>query len=379
MNRRHFMMIVGGGMVVSAGAASAFVVTRRPDKALAPWERAGSDYQEPRRRILSYAILAPNPHNRQPWLLDLATPDQVVLYVDTNRLLPHTDPFGRQITIGLGCFLEVMAIAASQQGYRLDVALFPQGSDDRALDTRPIARIRFIAEKAVRPDPLFTQILSRRSLKEPFDLDRPVADDLLAKLAVAAAHGSQIGTANDPDTVAGLRRLTTDALALEIDTPRTYKESVDLFRIGKAEIEANPDGIDLGGPLLDSLHALGQISRDQALDRTSSTFSQGRDAVLANTQTAMAHIWLTTTGNDRADQIRAGRDWARINLVATELGLGLQPLSQALQEYPEMAEHYRTAHKLLAPQGGTVQMLGRLGYAAAVGPSPRWPLEAKII
>jgi hypothetical protein len=366
-------------MVVSAGAASAFVVTRRPDKALAPWERAGSAYSEPRRRILSYAILAPNPHNRQPWLLDLATPDQVLLYVDTNRLLPHTDPFGRQITIGLGCFLEVMAIAASQQGYRLDVALFPQGSDDRALDTRPIARIRFIAEKAVRPDPLFTQILSRRSLKEPFDLDRPVADDLLAKLAVAAAHGSQIGTANDPDTVAGLRRLTADALALEIDTPRTYKESVDLFRIGKAEIEANPDGIDLGGPLLDSLHALGQISRDQALDRTSTTFSQGRDAVLANTQTAMAHIWLTTTGNDRADQIRAGRDWARINLVATELGLGLQPLSQALQEYPEMAEHYRTAHKLLAPQGGTVQMLGRLGYGAAVGPSPRWPLEAKII
>ena len=31
---------------------------------------------------------------------------------------------------------------------------------------------------------------------------------------------------------------------IEIETPRTYKESVDLFRIGRAEVDANPDGID---------------------------------------------------------------------------------------------------------------------------------------
>ncbi|MNW04680.1 hypothetical protein D3C71_2008000 [compost metagenome] len=69
----------------------------------------------------------------------------------------------------------------------------------------------------------------------------------------------------------------------------------------------------------------------------------------------------------------------RINLAASAAGLGLQPLSQALQEFPEMADCYAQAHQWLAPAGGTVQMLARLGYANAVGPSPRWPLEAKII
>jgi len=68
-----------------------------------------------------------------------------------------------------------------------------------------------------------------------------------------------------------------------------------------------------------------------------------------------------------------------LNLQTTGLGMGLQPLSQALQEYPEMAEHYDQIHKELAEDGETVQMFGRLGYCAPVPESPRWPLEAKII
>lgn len=61
------------------------------------------------------------------------------------------------------------------------------------------------------------------------------------------------------------------------------------------------------------------------------------------------------------------------------MGLGIHPLSQALQEYPEMAEKYAQIHKILAAEGKIVQMFARLGYAEPVAQSPRWPLEAKII
>jgi hypothetical protein len=44
-----------------------------------------------------------------------------------------------------------------------------------------------------------------------------------------------------------------------------------------------------------------------------------------------------------------------------------------------MAALYEKAHALLAPAGGTVQMLGRLGYAKTVPPAPREPLEARLI
>lgn len=101
-------------------------------------------------------------------------------------------------------------------------------------------------------------------------------------------------------------------------------------------------------------------------------------AVLENTVTAMAHVWQITRTNTRADQIAAGRDWVRINLAATAAGVSTQPLSQALQEYPEMKKLFAEVHARLAGDGGTVQMLARLGYADTVPASPRWPLSAKI-
>lgn len=90
LTRRKTLAILGGG-VIAAASGAAFAVTRTPDAAIAPWAAAGQ-YSDPRQRALSYAILAPNPHNRQPWIVDLATPEEATLYVDTNRLLPRTAP-----------------------------------------------------------------------------------------------------------------------------------------------------------------------------------------------------------------------------------------------------------------------------------------------
>ena len=39
---------------------------------------------------------------------------------------------------------------------------------------------------------------------------------------------------------------------------------------------------------------------------------------------------------------------------------------------------YRETHARLAHEGGTVQMLARIGYGPEVPVSPRWPLEAKL-
>ncbi|MCP4182903.1 MAG: twin-arginine translocation pathway signal protein [Hyphomicrobiales bacterium] len=377
-DRRKVLGIIGGGSILAAAAGTGvFLSTRTPTKALAPWQLAGQ-YQEPRRKALSYAILSPNPHNRQPWQVDLSQKDKIILYVDTNRLLPHTDPFNRQITIGLGCFLELLRMAAAEDGYRLNVEPFPDGFDAAKLDNRPVADITMIRDANVKKDPLFAHVLNRRSLKEPFDLTRAIPDNVLKELEEVVQDGVRVGTSNVAKQVDEMRLLTHEAMAIEIETPRTYKESVDLFRIGKSEINANPDGIDFSGPLFGSLALLGLFSRDVALDVNSSAYQQGIGAVMENVDTAMGYIWLKTTTNARIDQLNAGRDWLRVNLATTALGVGLHPISQALQEYEEMNSHYDKIHKMLDAEGETVQMLGRLGYAQDVAPSPRWPLDAKI-
>ena len=364
MNRRKALAVIGGGTILAATAGGAlFATTRTPSKALAPWAAAGG-YEEPRRYALSYAILAPNPHNRQPWLVDLATPETVILHRDTTRDLPHTDPHARQLTIGLGCFLELMVLAAAETGHRVDLTLYPEGEDG------PVAHARFA--EGITPDPLFAHVLARRSCKEPFE-DRPVPEAAVDRLASFAR------IVTDPQQVAALRTLTWEAWQTEAFTPRTMKESVDLMRFGKAEINANPDGIDLGGAFLEALMAAGMLNRAAQMDPQSAGFKEGVRIYREMLDATPAYAVLTTPRNRRIDQIDAGRRWLRLNLMTAALGLSLHPVSQALQEFPEMAAHYREAHRLLAAPGHTVQMLGRLGYGPAVDRSPRWPLETRII
>ena len=67
-----------------------------------------------------------------------------------------------------------------------------------------------------------------------------------------------------------------------------------------------------------------------------------------------------------------------MNLKANQLGIAIHPLSQALQEYPEMGALLAELHETLGQQGARVQMFARVGYGPALSPSPRWPIDAKI-
>lgn len=376
MKRRHFLSLLGGGTIVAAASATGMIATRTSKTALLPWDMAGANYSDPRKRALSWAILAPNPHNRQPWLVDLSVPDQATLYVDTNKMLPETDPFNRQITIGLGCFIEMASMAAAQDGIGMEAELFPRGSSKDALDARPVATLHFGG--VAQPDPLFAHVLDRRSLKEPYDTSLDVAPATLDAV-LAQISRTQVDGDVSTQSIEELRALSHEALRIEIETPRTYRESVELFRVGAKQVDANPDGIDFTGPIFEILGATGLMSGDALYDPTSMAYKEGMKAVFANTDTAMGHLWQVTPANEREDQITAGRDWLRINLAATAQGLALQPLSQALQEYPEMAEIYAQIHSKFAPDGGTVQMFARIGYAETTPPSPRWELDTKLI
>jgi hypothetical protein len=184
--------------------------------------------------------------------------------------------------------------------------------------------------------------------------------------------------------VAALRDLTWRAWLAEVGAPEQHMETVRLMRLGRAEVARSPDGISVWGPPFEEMVARGEITREGFADPGHPAHGAMVAMYRRMLAATPAHLWLTSPDNSRAAQLGAGRDWLRVNLAATALGLGLQPVSQALQEFPAMAGLHAEVHALLAPGGGRVQMLGRLGHlprhlAHPGAPTPRWPAESRIL
>ena len=384
MNRRNFVRLAGGGVVLGASAGLAGCSSELPPEAIAAWNGPAADTADVRRWILSYAILAPHSHNLQSWLVDLRQPGEIMLYCDLTRLLPETDPQSRQIMMSQGTFLELLDLAAKQKGLRADITLFPQGEFGPAtLDKRPVARIVLAADAGVKPDPMFAQILKRHTNREAYEMRAPAPGALQAIAASVTPFSISTGFVgtSQPELLQQHRAIAMEAWRIELVTPRTVLESFKVLRVGPREIAEHRDGLTINTPMVRALTALGLFDRSKAPgpDDTATT-GQIKDfnAKIAATP---AFFWLVTEGNDRTTQVNSGRAYARAQLAATAHGLAMQPLSQALQEYPEQARPYADIHALLqAPQPRyTVQMWARLGYAPAVGPSPRRGLQSHLI
>ena len=383
MERRAVLTAGGAAVLVIGAGGGLWSISRAPRKARAPWRRADESLGDPRLDALAFAILAPNPHNMQPWRVRLDGDDALFLYCDPDRLLPETDPLNRQIVAGLGCFLELLRQAAAENGHLATFDYFPEGEPHPVLDGRPIARVAFqAAQTAPAPprDPLFESALTRRTNRRPFDADRPPGGPALAAIRSATVDGVRAFTTADPTRVAALRELAVDAWRTEWAHAPTRRESIVVTRIGKAEINASPFGLALQGPVMEGLGVAGVLTRENLDDPQSQAFKQSQLFYERACRTSAAFLWTTTATNTRADQLEAGRAWIRMQLAATARGVAFHPLSQALQEFDAMRPHFERAHALLADQpGATVQMLTRLGFAPEEPPAPREPLEAVLV
>ena len=388
MNRRSFVRLVGGGVVMAATGSLTGCASAIPPEAIAAWAGPG-DEPDLRRWIVAHAILAPHSHNLQSWLVDLRTPDEIGLRCDRKRLLPVTDPFSRQIMMSHGTFLELLVLAARQRGQRAEITLFPQGAfDERTVDDRPVARVRLVPDASVQPDPLFAQVLKRRTNRNAYDSARPVpaegwqalASAMVLPDAPAPLAFGHVGL-DDAAALQRHRAIASQAWQIEMTTPAAMLESFKVLRVGAREIAEHRDGLSLTSPLIVAMTKLGLFDRSQAPAPDSyATTSQLKDFD-TKIVTTPGFLWITSEGNERPTQINAGRAYARVQLAGTALGLSMHPLQQALQEYPEQAQPYAAIHALLgAPRpANTVQMWARVGYAEPVGPAPRRGLDAHLV
>lgn len=165
-------------------------------------EAVASDRPHPSqiRYLLEYSLLAPTSHNTVPQLyrIDEAA-GAAELWLDRERILPASDPTGREALISIGCALENLHIAASAYGLALEwtpephLGRLPLGASAESRVLLGRARLRRADAPGAAPDDgeprlRLRALIERRSIRSEYDPARPLPEHLLADIEAAAAQ-----------------------------------------------------------------------------------------------------------------------------------------------------------------------------------------------
>jgi hypothetical protein len=348
---------------------SIYTVFTTPDRPLSAIEADAS----PIIKALRFGITAPSAHNTQPWTIEIRSDTEASLYFDPARSLPFTDPPGRQVHISHGTLLEMTAIAATSFGYRAEFDILPDG--EMSFDefgTKPTAHIRLVPTPDIEVDPLFDRILHRRNSRNNHEGPR-VADAEFQKIFEQSnREGVDAGKIRE-DRFEQALEIIKQAMAIEVNDRQLYGETLTWFRFSKQEIADKGDGLNLFTVGLRGLML--QLAR---LVVTPSAFhsSMNRKSVLKSFDKAADStrglLTLVTPTNTMADWINTGRAYVRAQLEADALGLRLHPVSQSLQEFPQMNELRAQMSELVGVKPpAKLQMLVRVGRSHPPALSPR--------
>ncbi|HII01532.1 TPA: hypothetical protein HA351_07755 [Methanosarcinaceae archaeon] len=349
---------------------------------LEPWaEDYHEQFEEPGVQVLAHGVLAPNSHNLQSWRVAMEGEDSFLLYVDTDRLSPKADPPGRQVTISQGTFLEYVRIAAEELGYEAEIEFFPDGEygpegSPENLGSKPVARvnlketsgdaleeIRESRETGGSISPLYPVMFLSDTYRVPYRETKLLQEDV-EKLEALSTENVTIVIFQEAEDVEKLGDIAYRAAEVEAGNSGVQDEGSELFRPNEWEKNRFRYGFTMEGQGLSPLkvHIIqGLLSLFPSMNSPETS----RDSFLSQTEDAVentpAYALIITEGNNRTVQVESGILYSRFLLTAADMGYAMQPLSQATEEYPEMAGMYKEIHEEYAEEEETIQMLLRIG------------------
>jgi nitroreductase len=384
---RRTALRLGGTTALVAGAA---LVARAVDQGLvvdlgSPGLQAWDDWNDRRYAgplaLVSAGVLASSPHNTQPWRFAIGRHGVDIFEVPA-RALGAMDPFGRERLLGLGAAIHNMALASTGIDRAAIVRLLPDPANPGH-----VARLELGPDDVVRtPHPLLA-VIGRRHTDRGAYAGGPLTTAQMAQLGAAARAPDVRIAILDPATQRGktFAALTIDATAAITSDAEMMAASHRWFRHSRRDRDRLKDGLSVATsgvtPLLAAAAAM--LPEQSAASEGRYWLAATRDAALP-TASAFALILVRNLA-DRRSGLLAGGAWQRFHLIATSLGLVVQPLNQL----PEMVDRERQRGQPPRFAGAIDALLDdpswrptfalRLGHPATpASPSPRRPVSEVI-
>jgi hypothetical protein len=319
--------------------------------------------------LLEHARWAPSPHNGQQWLLEVVSADRARLLCDPARMLPAIDPAGAFSMVGIGAFVETLAVVARAGGQDIEVTGVQPPPGPGAREPAAVAELRL---REGGGDHLPVDLVHRRRTSRiRFDgcpVERPVIERLEA---ACAGFGHRIETSSEPELVRWLLDLDATYLLRDLRLAPAREELAHWLRYSGRSAEATGDGfspaaMDIPGwvlRLLTRAAPLYGLRPVEALVR-----KLHRDSVRGTATVA----WLAGPFETAEDWLSAGRALCRTWLEITADGIYLQPLGSVIDE--------PVLHDRLNPdRRDSVWMAVRMGTGPEPARSHRLPAARLLV
>ncbi|ORM36779.1 nitroreductase family protein [Williamsia sp. 1135] len=310
------------------------------------------------------ALRAPSVHNSQPWRIRVST-GSVHLYADPDLHLMQTDPDGRDLYVSCGIMLHHMRIALEALGWRAEVTRLPITEDPY-----------HIASLALHPHnpsehvvALAAAIPRRRSDRRWYS-SWPVPEAHLATLGKRAAAEGVVLDRAQMSTF--FRRAAVTAAEAHAKDP-LYQDEMALWS-GNHRIE---DGVP--GANVPASPAPADDSSRNMPTRAFAAPSLEQTAHVESDDDAGVLLLVSTPGDDRASQVRAGEAASAILLEATAMGLATCAFTEPL----ELPHTRRLIQQHVSSTHSFPQLIIRTGWAPMnadpLPPTPRRPVTAVVV
>lgn len=336
-----------------------------------PWSKDyAAKYSDPRVGLASSGLLAASNHNMQPWKIKLDKSDSMVfyLYADSSRMTKEVDPYARQMMISQGTFLEYVAVAGEKEGWHTEISLFPNGTYDEShlaesMDTKPVAKIT-LAKAQAKSSALYNATFLPDTNRGAYKTAKLSSAQVSALGSLSAESGISIKSFQDKENLNKIGKYAMQSAIIEAGVTRVMDESNVIFRPNeyqknKYRYGYSVEGQGTSGFMKNMMQGVVTLFPSMNTGKAASqNFINYTKTSVDNTP---AYVMIVSTDNSRAKQVESGMLYSKLVLTGHTLGLAMQPVSQVLEEYPEMKVPYNEFKQVYAPDGGTVQMLFRTG------------------
>ena len=301
-------LLLGGGAIASSmllpgcsmSSSKYDVVARTIRKPIA----VGAPFSP--QEMVRYATLAGNSHNSQPWRFEV-TPNRILIRPDRTRHLPAVDPDDHHLYCSLGCAAENLAVAASAQGRKANIA------DDAVQD----AVVVDLAPAPPRADPLLTAVTRTQCARLDYD-GRPVpANDLASILRESKVDGVKCRLITDRAAMSRIKPFVLAANSTQVLDKAFVAELREWIRFDGSDALATRDGLasrTTGNPQLPrwiGKRAFGFVYTEDAENKK---IGQWID------NSAGLAVFIGPS-NDPAGWVAAGRSYQRFALATTALNI----------------------------------------------------------